>query len=198
MRGEMIITETDLVSRFRGERDLITYAPYQVGDRVVRCSHCKAVVKSEFVNHCCPLCSCTPFTPAPVDPAQQRIIPSHTVRSLTTFFWILLLSVVATYIPFAFPGAVVFLDEASLGIGLSTLLISIGVISLITATVLYFNKSTRRFWQDSGWGCFLALAPVSAPYLVLASLWAVAFALAIAAAIACIALIILIISCFLQ
>lgn len=199
MRGEMIITEADLASRFQGERDLVTYSPYRVGDRVVRCSGCRAVIKSEYIsNNHCPLCGRTPFLPAPVNTAQTNVITSGNIRTLTTFLWMLLLSVLAAFIPFAFPSATSFLYEASFGIGLGPLLISIGVISLVAATILYFNRSTRRLWQSSGWGGFLVLVPVSVPYLVLAALWLVVFVLAIVAVIACIALVIGIIACFFE
>lgn len=199
MCEEMIITEADLASRFQGERDLITYSPYHVGDRVVRCSGCRAVIKSEYVsNNRCPLCGRTPFLPAPVTPTQQGVINSGNIRSLTTFLWLLILSVIAAYIPFAFPGATGFLCEASFEIGLGPTLISIGAISLIAAIILYFNRSTRRLWQNCGWGGFLVLVPVSAPYFVLTALWLVVLALAIAAVIACIALVIGIIACFFE
>ena len=42
MRNEMTITRADLENRFYGERDLVSCAPYQVGDRVVRCGSCHA------------------------------------------------------------------------------------------------------------------------------------------------------------
>ncbi len=199
MREEMIITEADLASRFQGERDLITYSPYRIGDRVVRCSGCRAVIKSEYVsNNRCPLCGRTPFLPAPVNPTQQGVISSGNIRSLTTFLWLLVLSIIAVYIPFVFPGAIGFLYEASFEIGLGPMLISIGIISLIAAIILYFNRRTRWLWQNSGWGGFLVFVPVSAPYSLLAALWLVVFALAIAAVIACIALVIGIIACFFE
>jgi len=191
MHGELIITKAYLESRFQGERDLITYSPYRVGDRVVRCGACRAVIKSEYIsNNRCPLCGRTPFLPAPVNPIQQGTITSGNIRSLTTFLWLLIFSAIATYLPFAFPGVSGFLYEASFGMDLRPLLISIGAISLTAAIILYFNRNTRRLWQSSGWGALLVLGPVSAPYLVLAVLWVLVFTIALAVAIACLALVI--------
>lgn len=168
MREEMIITEADLASRFQGERDLITYSLYRVGDRVVRCSGCRAVIKSEYVSdNRCPLCGCTPFLPAPVNPTQQGVIHSGNIRSLTAFLWSLLISAIAAYIPFAFSGENDFLYKASFGMGLVPMLIFIGGTSLISAITLYFSRSMRSLWQKSEWGGFLALMPMSAPYFVL-------------------------------
>lgn len=191
MRGELIITQADLESRFQGERDLITYSPYRVGDRVVRCSGCRAVIKSEYItNNCCPLCGCTPFLPAPVSPAQPGTITSGNIRSLTAFLWLLILSAAAAYLPFAFPGASTFLYEASFGMDLGLLLISVGAVSLTAALLLYFNEDARRLWQRSSRGALLVLGPVTAPYFVLAVLWVVALAIALAVAAACFGLII--------
>ncbi len=180
MREEMIITEADLKSRFQGERDLVTYELYRVGDRVVRCGACRAVIKSEFVtDNRCPLCGSTPFLPSPVNISQPNINNRVSTNSLKAFLWFLLLSAVAAYLPFAFPEALDFLYEATLSVGLEATLIYIGVISFVTAIILYNNKTCRRLWQTSDAGGFLVLAPFSAPYLLLAGLWLIMFALAL-------------------
>lgn len=67
MNHELVITEGDLRTRFNNERDMVTLSPYRVGDRVVRCSSCRTIVKSEFVSGGCPICGHSPFLPAPVN-----------------------------------------------------------------------------------------------------------------------------------
>lgn len=160
-------------TRFQGERDLITYAPYRVGDRVVRCGTCRAVIKTEFVSNSCPLCRHTPFLPSPVTSPQKSVIISENTRSLTTFLWLLLLSVLAAYIPLSFPGISDFLCEASFGIELEQVLLCVGLIGLATAIGLYCNSNCRRMWQTSSNGTLLVLVPASSPYLVLAAMWAI-------------------------
>lgn len=198
MQEELIITEADLASRFRGERDLITYAPYRVGDRVVRCGSCRAVIKSEFVTDRCPLCSSTPFRPAPVNfPASamasspaRNVITAEPGRSLSTFLWLLLLSVAVAYIPFAFPEAADFLYNAAFGMAWGPMLISVGAISLLAAVILFFHEDTRSLWQNSDFGGWLLLGPIAAPYCVLAAVWAVVIAISLAIGLACIGLVI--------
>jgi hypothetical protein len=188
MRNEMVITEADLNSRFQGERDLITYAPYRVGDRVVRCGACRAVIKSEFVTrNTCPLCGRTPFSPTPVVPPPEGT--GNTGR-VAGFAWWLLLAVAAAYIPFAFPKAAAFLFEAAFGIGPAHTLLCVGVIALVAAAVVFFHKGCRRLWQTSRSGALLVFVPVTAPYCVLATVWIGIFTSAIAAALAVCALII--------
>lgn len=216
MRGEMIITEEILRAKFAGERDLITYAPYRCGDRIVRCAACRAIIKTEFVSDRCPLCGSTPFRTAPVDydarrtpasasrtalanPSGQRTARRIDTsaqrrnaerRGLTLFFWLLLFSAFAAYIPFLFPDSVVFLREVAevaFGIKVDILLIALGVISGLAATVLFFNRKTRKLWQRSKWGFLLVLVPMCAPYAVLAAILCVAALLALGSVLAVIA-----------
>lgn len=179
MYGELVITEEIMAERFEGEHDLVTYAPYHVGDRVVRCGACRAVIKSEFISNGCPLCGCTPFLSAPVDPDRQSAITPST-RSPTTFLWLLFFSILAAYIPFAFPKASDFIYMAAFDIAPNTILICIGIISLIAAVVLYHNETCRRLWQWSNCGGLLVFVPFSAPYLVLAIIWLAMIAIGVA------------------
>lgn len=188
MYGELVITKEIMAARFEGERDLVTYAPYRVGDRVIRCGTCRAVIKSEFVSDGCPLCGRTPFLSAPVDSERRSTITSN-IRSLTAFLWLLFLSILAAYIPFAFPEVAAFIYMAAFDIAPKTILICVGTISLITALVLYNNDNCRRLWQRSDCGCLLVFVPFSAPYLILAIIWLALIVIAVALFLGCIALI---------
>ena len=83
MNHELVITEGDLRTRFNNERDMVTLSPYRVGDRVVRCSSCRTIVKSEFVFGGCPICGHSPFLPAPVNTRTVGTSAIET-RSLTS------------------------------------------------------------------------------------------------------------------
>ena len=187
MRNEMTITRVDLENRFSGERDLVSYSPYQVGDRIVRCGSCHAVVKINFItNNCCPLCSHSPFIPIPVQPVQEQPME---VGSLRTFFWLLIGSAGFSALPLLFPAAFFFLQEAAFGVPAPYLFAFFCVSSLIAAFLLYADQDNRRIWQNGEGGLFI-LIPAAAPYLVLAAVWCVLFIFAIAAAlIGCILLI---------
>ena len=118
MRYEMTITQADLENHFRGERDLVSYSPYQVGDKVVRCGSCHAVVKTNFItNNCCPLCGAR-FVPAPVRSAREQPVEAG---SLKTFFWLLIGSAGFAMFPLLFPTAFFFLQEAAFGVSASYL-----------------------------------------------------------------------------
>lgn len=198
MRGEMIITEADYASRFQGERDLITCSPYCVGDRIVRCGTCRAIIKSEFVTEAgCPLCGSTPFVPATVIP-PQRAVPSGYARSLRSFLWLLLLSAALAYLPFVLPGAERSLKVLFLGMESWGRQVYVGLVGLAAAGVLYFRRDARRMWQRSKWGGLLALGPMLAPYILLGAVWIAVYALALAAGIACIALAIGLILCLFE
>ena len=186
MNYELVITEGDLRTRFNNERDMVTLSPYRVGDRVVRCSSCRTIVKSEFVSGGCPICGHSPFLPAPVNTMVVETSATEK-RSLTAFFWLLLLSAAFSLLPFVFPSMAEFLYEATFGIGLCYSMLGVGVVSVATALITYNNGKGRRMWQNTDGGVLLLLIPIGTPYLLLAAIWAVIFVISIIIAIACIA-----------
>lgn len=175
MRGELVITESILRDRFQGERDLVTYELYRVGDHIVRCGNCHAVVKTEFVVSGCPLCGSSPFNPSPVLQAPAVVPVQSTWRSQTSFMWLLILSSMLALLPFAFPGAADFLYKATFEMDTGLGLLLIGCISFVAAMIVYYNQRSRAAWQRSEYGGFLLLVPVTAPYLALAVIWLILF-----------------------
>ena len=199
MHNEMVITDIDIKTRFQEERDLITYEPYRVGDRVVRCGNCRAVIKTEFVsNDTCPLCGCSPFIPALVNASQENAIVSEKSRSLTVYMCLLMLSAMAAYIPFSFSEASRFLCEASFQIGLEATLVFVGLTGIITVAVLYLNVRYRKTWQTAPAGSLLVLTPAAMPYLVLTAVWVLMGILVIMAVLVCCYLVIGLITCIFQ
>ena len=186
MRYEMTITQADLENHFRGERDLVSYSPYQVGDKVVRCGSCHAVVNTNFItNKCCPLCGAR-FVPASVQSAREQPVE---VGSLKTFFWLLIGSAGFAMFPLLFPTAFFFLQEAAFGVSASYLFAFFCASSLIAAFLLYADQDNQRIWRNGGGG-LLILIPAAAPYLILTAVWCVLLIFAVAAAlIGCILLI---------
>ena len=186
MRYEMTITQADLENHFRGERDLVSYSPYQVGDKVVRCGSCHAVVKTNFItNNCCPLCGAR-FVPAPVRSAREQPVEAG---SLKTFFWLLIGSAGFAMFPLLFPTAFFFLQEAAFGVSASYLFAFFCASSLIAAFLLYADQDNQRIWRNGGGG-LLILIPAAAPYLILTAVLCVLLIFAVAAAlIGCILLI---------
>lgn len=185
MNHELVITESDLRTRFNNERDMVTLSPYRVGDRVVRCSSCRMIVKSEFVSGGCPICGHSPFLPAPVN---TRVVGTSAIetRTFTAFLWLLLLSAAFSLLPFAFPSMAEFLYEATFGINLCYSMLGVGVVSVVAALITYNNSKGRRMWQNTGGGALLLLIPLGTPYLLIAAIWAVIFVISIIIAIACI------------
>ena len=201
MQGEMIITEADMRTRFEGERDLITYAPYRVGDRIVRCNHCMSIVKTEFVtSNQCPLCGYPSFNPpnrpiptTPTSPSAlyaggTTIVPSG--RSLVVYLWLLICSGVLALLPYCFEDVRNLIYEATFNIGIGNAVLVTIFISVVAVLVLYFSSHIRERWQRAGSGCLLPLIPFSAFYLILAAIWLVIVVLAVIAALAAIALVI--------
>lgn len=175
MRGELVITERELQTRFRGERDLVTLAPYQVGDRVVRCGHCHAVVKTQFVTAGgCPLCGHAPFTSSPViNEPSAYVAPSRAQRSIRGFFGWLILSAVSSLVPFIFPGVRSIITEAMFGLSIGWIIALFCTLSLISLLILMCNDTFTEIWQNSGPGRLLAFIPGAVPYAALCSLWLV-------------------------
>lgn len=182
MTGETVLTPHDLQTQFRDERDEVTYAPYRVGDRVVRCSHCRAVIKTEFVtDNCCPLCGARPFRTAPVilPPVSCHVRPRHD-RSLLLFFVLLVLSVALTFLPFCFPGVLPFFQKAVFVHQPQPCLTFFAAASIASALVLFCSGYCRRMWRSSPDGWQLVLVPTLVPYLLVAALWIIGMAIAIA------------------
>ena len=185
MQGETIITEQDLQTRFQGERDLVTCAPYRVGDKIVRCGSCRAIVKSEFVtSNYCPLCGHSPFSPGVVSTSHASTILERRSRKLKPFLLLLILSAAMSLIPFAFPEVAGFLCEAAFGIGIWGGMVCAGIIGVVVAIILYNNRTVRRWWQTSAPGVCLIVIPSVSPYAVLAATWAVMVVVSIFVAIA--------------
>lgn len=197
MNHELIITENDLRTRFNNERDMVTLSPYRVGDRVVRCSSCRAIVKSEFVSGRCPICGHSPFLSAPVE-TRETVFSAPETRSLTTFLWLLLLSAAVSLVPFAFPSMAEFIHEATFEVGFPYSLVYVGTASIIAAIAIYNNHETRRVWQHAGRGGLLLLIPAGAPYLILGAVWAAIFVLAVIVTIACFVFFISLFSCIFE
>lgn len=197
MDYEQIITESDLRTRFNNERDMVTLSPYRVGDRVVRCSSCRTIVKSEFISGGCPICGHSPFLPAPV---STRAVGTSAIetRSLTPLLWLLLLSAAVSLLPFAFPSMAEFLYEATFGIGFCYSMLCVGAVGVVAALITYNNSNGRRMWRNADGGFLLLLIPAGTPYLLLAAIWAVIFVLSIIIAIACIAFVFGIIVCIFE
>lgn len=163
MRGEYILTAEDLRTRFQGERDLITYSPYRVGDRVVRCGSCGRVIKAEFVaGNTCPLCSAS-FRAIPVIPRQAAPVRAARTRSLKTYLWLLILFAVLSFLPYASPEACYDLQELGFGASLEAMLIYNGTAAGIAALLLYRNQTCRTAWRSKPAGWLLALLPGFAP-----------------------------------
>lgn len=177
MLNEWTITEQDMRTRFSGERDLILYEPYQVGDRVVRCGHCCAVIKTTYVTNTCPLCGDAPFRPVPVVPVRPVEVSDEGHRKRSTFMWLLILSVAMSLVPLFFIESD-FLYRASFNNEIEVSLLTVAGISIITALLLYNCSETQKIWKNAEYGCVLPLLPVVAPYLIVAAIWAVIFAVA--------------------
>lgn len=201
MKGEMVITEADMRTRFEGERDLITYAPYQVGDRIVRCNHCKSIIKTEFVtSNQCPLCGYPSFSlsaqPLPATPTSPPVsyagetTTTSRRRSQIVYLWLLICSSVLALLPYCFADFRNLIDEATFNIGIGNAVLVTIVISTVAVLILYFNSHIREHWRRSGSGCLLPLIPFSAFYSVLAAIWLIIFILEVLVAIVAIAFVI--------
>lgn len=96
MRFESTITEDDLKTRFAGMRDVVTLSPYRIGDRIVRCGRCRAIIKTEFITgKTCPLCA-APFLPAPVERTQASVKGRRPRRERVTSICLLCLYLLLT------------------------------------------------------------------------------------------------------
>ena len=180
MRGELVITADELRTRFQGERDLVTYSPYQIGDRVVRCSCCRSVIKTEFVlAGVCPLCGQRPFVPAPViNEDRHHMDEAHYAvhyRSLTCYLVLLILSAGLSLAPLYFPNLYELFYEATFNIGLQNCRIAAGIISSLAAVILYCSDQCRLIWRRSRFGWALLLIPMAVPYITVLAIWAVIF-----------------------
>lgn len=199
MTNELIISQANYSSLFAGERDVITHQPYRIGDRVVRCQRCRAIIKTEFVDTGCPLCGTSPFISTQFSNNVSRASYGHssvvspsrnyrTNRSRSTLFTLLFLSVAASTIPFQIESILPFLSEAMFDMDLSSAFIAVVVVSFITALVVGCRSDTVNYWKHKKAGFLVALVPAFSPYLILALLWLGAFAIGVAIAIAVVAL----------
>ena len=169
MDHEMVITQKDLDTRFQGERDLVTYAPYQIGDRVVRCSACHCVVKTEFITNQCPLCGHAPFVPVPVVAPEDDAPVRNQRRDRSDFFWMLMVSAGLSLVPyFIFEGSS-FMQEVTFGAAPDQVLLYGSLTALIVALIVYC--SAGKSWEKRE-GSGFVLLPAISPYLLLAGIWA--------------------------
>lgn len=177
MQNELIITEHEMLSRFQGERDLVTYAPYHIGDRVVRCGRCHCVVKSEYAQNGCPLCGSTPFFPIPITRSNNTATSSvqsvhqNVVRSKKYYLLFLLLSACVALLPFFSSDLSYLVYEATYGLETEWCFVLFGLVSFGTVLYLYFSKKYSIVWQREPYGFLLAFVPMLAPYLILAGIW---------------------------
>lgn len=177
MQNELIITEREMNSRFQGERDLVTYAPYHIGDRVVRCGRCHSIVKSEYAQDGCPLCGHTPFFPVPIVRGQESSSTAvvstrhYAYRSKKQYLLFLLLSACAALIPFLSSELTFYIYEATYGLNTEWAFALFGAVSFGVALYLYLNKKYIAIWQRKDTGYLLVFAPVLSPYIVLAGIW---------------------------
>lgn len=177
MNNEMIITEHEMRSRFQGERDLVTYAPYHIGDRVVRCGQCHSVVKSEYAHNGCPLCGHTPFLPVPVIQGRETSatvtvsIHESARRSKTHYLLFLLLSACVALLPFLSSELSYYIFEATNGLNTEWALTLFVLVSFGVALYLYFSQKCRAMWLRNHNGYLLVFVPAFAPYIVLAGIW---------------------------
>ena len=199
MNNELIISQANYASLFAGERDVITHQPYHIGDRVVRCQRCRAVIKTEFVDTGCPLCGASPFIPAQFNNIASRTTCGHssvvapsrhyrTNRSKSSLITLLILAVSASTIPFQIDGALPFLSEAMFDMELSSAFIAVVIVSALTALVIACRSDTVNYWKHKRSGFLIGLLPIISPYLVVALLWLGAFAIGVVIAIAAVAL----------
>ena len=200
MRGEMVITEADMQSRFSGERDLITYEPYHVGDRIVECDHCKSIIKTEFItSDVCPVCEYPSFRESlrpqtTMSAAVRENVPVGVGRSLKVYFWLLLCAAAVALLPYCFESTRNLIASATFGIEMRTAALLTLALSVIAFLVLYLNHSLRASWQFSDGGFLLLLVPTFVPYAILAAIWLVIAAIAVLITILVIAFVIGIIS----
>lgn len=219
MLNEIIISPTELSSRFAGEYDAITHQPYRIGDHVVRCQQCNRVIKADYIDGSCPLCGASPFiakrfSESNLIPHESRNFAGHTIqtgnesyhtivlprhhsicdRSMGLFSWLIFLSALVAPMPLLIEEVALFICEAMFGLEFQVTCVIFSVISFTAAMIIRFRSQTAELWKHSKWGPLLILIPAVSPYILLTAIWliiaGVSIALAILAVILCVAIMI--------
>ena len=173
MQEEKILTRRDLVTRFANEVDLVLCAPYQVGDRVVRCGSCCRIIKTEYIaDNRCPLCCHGPFLPAPVDIPAPAALRAPVRRTPVEYLLLLLLSAGAALFPFLYPEQTAALWEWLYLTAMATGAQWIGSAAFFAAMMLFCSRCCRKLWKYTAAGWMTALIPAAIPYIILAILQA--------------------------
>lgn len=218
---ETILTENDLRTWLRGERDSVGYEPYRVGDRLVRCGYCRMLVKAEYVSdgNRCPLCGHAPFLtaqtvqrpaaqfpPRPTAQAAQRPTtrpvqqPAAVTarRGLGAFLLLLMLSTAASSLPLQLDVVQIFMQRiaGTLNFPIWWFWAYTGVVSVITMLVVYNSYTCRSHWQYTGPGVLLVLLPFAMPYLIILAVMLVILGITICCFLVCLILLMVFASIF--
>ena len=203
MNNELVITQANYESLFAGVRDVITHQPYRIGDRVVRCQHCRAIIRTEFVDARCPMCGASPFVSAYFNnndsqpgASRPRVVSRRRYRvhrKRWTLNVLLILAVVTSSLPFQFDGFRWFLYGLMPGLDQTAALLGVVGVSAITAVVIACRSRIVNYWKHKRSGVLVVLIPAVGPYLLAALLLLAAFALGMLIAIAAVILVVAII-----
>lgn len=211
MEHEVTISESDLRTRFSGEVDVITHQPYRAGDRIVRCSNCHTIIKTEYIDGgSCPLCN-SPFRTTAFETATQNNITIQSTRpilttaqsymspsrrhhrynrSKDTLFYLLALAVCVSMVPFWFDASCNFIEKCTFDIDLVYVYIGMTSINIISSMVIWFSQKAEEIWKHGKWGPLILLIPILSPYGIIATVWAVLLGVGIAIVGLCFALVI--------
>ena len=210
MLNELVITQANYQSQFAGERDVVTHQPYRIGDRVVRCRNCLAIIKTEYVDGSCPMCNTTPFVsvsfhgnasrqggkhPNVVSPRRNWNYrrPENTTwrrfepfcRSRRMLMILLVLAVIISGIPLEIRDFRKFIYGIIPDLNLSTAKTVVIGVSAITAVMIACIRRIADYWKYKRSGFLIPLIPVVSPYLLAAicvlAVWAFHALLAVAA-----------------
>ena len=219
MLNEIIITPAELSSRFAGEYDVITHQPYRVGDHIVRCQRCSAVIKTDYIDGSCPLCGTSPFIPMQFSESNsilsgsqnrnrlstQTLNESHNSivlprrrfrndRNMKLFSWLIFLSALVSPMPLLIEEVALFICEAMFGVDFQAAYAILSLIAIIAAVFIRFRNETADLWKRSKWGPALILIPAFSPYILLTAIWlfiaGVSIALALLAVVLCVGIMI--------
>ena len=206
MNNELIITQSNYETLFAGARDVITHQPYRIGDRVVRCRRCRAIIKTEFVDTRCPMCGASPFISVRFDANVSGTAGKHPpavspgryyhasgrhsragvsgreyyfCRSRWTLAILLVLAVVASTFPFRIDGFRKFVSGIMPDMRMSTALVLVVVVSAITAVITACCPALFDCWRFKRSGFLVVLIPVVSPYLAAAVCMLVVFVIGI-------------------
>ena len=212
MKYEIEITPSDLASQFAGEYDVITHQPYRIGDHLVRCRQCRAVIKTDYIDGECPLCGASPFVGMQFRPNEtrqnenRRVERSHPAsqiasqctitprqrfcynRNETLLTLLVNISAILSPFPLWIDEVGRFIHDAMFGMDFLTTYVIFGTISFIVSIIIEWRNDTAELWKHSKWGLLLIFIPALCPYLLLAGIWLMIGGLSIVLAIVALAL----------